>query len=147
MFTFMATLVFSFTLLNSAPGIIPTANVAATCYGSACQGLNPYTTGCTSGAYLASEADMFDSSSNYVGRVYRFWSPTCQAAWAEVQNDLRAHYSTAQIRSTSPTNSYSTLSFYKYTSVSPMAYATDVTYTSACGYVEDGSLMVSVCTP
>jgi hypothetical protein len=150
MFAFLVALMFSLPLsLPAAPISISTVNVAAaaTCYGSACNGLSSVTTGCSAGSYVVSEADMYDDSSNYVGIVQRRWSPTCQTAWAEVYSDFRADLVQARINSTSPSNSYTQNNFNVYISRSPMVYATDVSYTSACGQIQEGALLVSVCTP
>jgi Protein of unknown function (DUF2690) len=121
--------------------------VAATCYGSACNGLNPFTTGCSADGYIVSEVDIYDNQSNYVGIVYRYWSPTCQAAWTRVISDFRADGVQAYVSSSSPSNSYSQSSMNVYTATSPMVYSTAVTYTTSCGSIQEGSLLASACTP
>jgi hypothetical protein len=123
------------------------AAAAATCYGSACNGLNHYTTGCSEDGYLVSEVEIYDDESNYVGMVYRYWSPTCQAGWAYVIADWRATVVQATIKSSSPTDQYSRLSWHVYTAVSPMVYATAVSSTTACGYIQEPGWTASACTP
>jgi len=121
---------------------------AATCSGSGCNGLNPTTTGCTTGAYKVSETDIYDSfSSNYIGGVQLWWSPTCQAAWSYVYSDFRAFAVQATVTSTSPSNSYYQNNNYVYTARSPMVYATDVSYASACGRIEDVGVSGIACSP
>lgn len=53
-----------------------------------------------------SSVEIYDEYSNYVGMVYRYWSPTCQAAWSPVISDFRATIVQATISSSSPSNSY-----------------------------------------
>jgi hypothetical protein len=124
-----------------------TSVAAATCYGSGCNGLNPSTTGCTAGAYLVSQADIYDASSNYIGGVELWWSPTCQAAWSFVYSDFRAYRVQASVTSTSPSNSYTQNNFNVYTARSPMVYATNVSFTSACGRIDDVGVTGIACTP
>lgn len=121
---------------------------AATCYGSGCNGLSPTTTGCTSGAYVVSETDIYDGFSNdYIGGVQLWWSPTCSAAWSYTYSDFRAFLVRATVTSTSPSNSYTQSNNYVYTARSPMVYATDVAYASACGRIEDVGVSGIACAP
>jgi len=123
---------------------------AATCSGSGCNGLNPITTGCTTGAYVVGETDIYDTfSSDYIGSVQLWWSPTCETAWSYVHSylDYRAFAVQATITSTSPSNSYYQNNNYVYTARSPMVYATDVSYTSACGRIEDVGVSGIACSP
>ena len=120
---------------------------AATCSGSGCNGLSASATGCTTGAYIVSETDIYDTSSNYIGGVQLWWSPTCQTAWSYVYSDFRAFVVRATITSTSPSNSYTQNNNYVYTARSPMVYATNVSYTSACGRIEDVGVSGIACAP
>ena len=121
---------------------------AATCSGSGCNGLNPSTTGCTTGAYVVSETDIYDSfSSDYIGGVQLWWSPTCETAWSYVYSDFRAFAVRATVTSTSPSNSYYKNNNYVYTALSPMVYATSVSSASACGRIEDVGVSGIACTP
>jgi hypothetical protein len=132
----------------AAPTTVSAGTAAmATCYGSSCNGLNHYTTGCSADSYLVSTVEIYDDSSNYVGTVYRYWSPTCLAAWSYVISDYRAPVVQATISSSSPTNSYTKVSWHVYTSVSPMVYATGVASTTACGTIQDYGWWASACTP
>ncbi|HEX8147249.1 MAG TPA: DUF2690 domain-containing protein [Pyrinomonadaceae bacterium] len=125
-----------------------TPAAAATCYGSGCNGLSPVTTGCTSGSYVVSETDIYDGFSNdYIGGVQLWWSPTCQAAWSYVYSDFNAFLVRATVTSTSPSNSYTQNNNYAYTARSPMAYATSVSYASACGRIEDVGVSGIACSP
>lgn len=45
--------------------------ITASCYGSSCNGLDPYTTGCTSGAYVVAYGHGYD--------LARYYSPACNA--------------------------------------------------------------------
>lgn len=121
---------------------------AATCSGSGCNGLNPITTGCTTGAYVVSETDIYDSfSSDYIGGVQLWWSPTCETAWSYVYSDFQAFVVRATVTSTSPSNSYFQNNNYVYTARSPMVYATNVSYASACGRIEDVGVSGIACAP
>ena len=121
---------------------------AATCSGSGCNGLNPVTTGCTTGAYVVSETDIYDGfSSGYIGGVQLWWSPTCETAWSYVHSDFRAFLVRATVTSTSPSNSYTQNNNYTYTARSPMVYATSVSYASACGRIEDVGVSGIACSP
>jgi hypothetical protein len=128
--------------------LTPFAAAAATCSGSGCNGLNPIATGCTTGAYVVSETDIYDAfSSDYIGGVQLWWSPTCETAWSYVHSEFRAFAVQATITSTSPSNSYYQNNNYVYTARSPMVYATDVSYTSACGRIEDVGVSGIACSP
>jgi hypothetical protein len=85
---------------------IPAA--AATCSGSGCSGLSPSTTGCTADGYIVSETNIYDAfSSDYIGEITLWWSPTCQAAWAHTYSDIDQPFLVrATVTSTSPSNSY-----------------------------------------
>jgi hypothetical protein len=132
--------------LLGALAAIPAA--AATCSGSGCNGLSPISTGCTTGAYVVSETDIYDSfSSDYIGGVQLWWSPTCQAAWSYVYSDFRAFVVRATVTSTSPSNSYTQNNNYVYTARSPMVYATGVSSVSACGRIEDVQVSGIACAP
>ena len=134
-----------FGLLTEIP-VAPAA--AATCSGSGCNGLNPITTGCSTGAYVVSETDIYDGFSNdYIGGVQLWWSPTCQAAWSTVLSDFRAFYVQAAVTSTSPSNSYAQSNNYVYSARSPMVYATSASYITACGRIEDVGVSGIACTP
>lgn len=125
-----------------------TPAAAATCYGSGCDGLNPITTGCSTGAYVVSQTDIYDSFSNdYVGQVSLWWSPTCQTAWSNVLSDFRAFVVRASVTSTSPSNSYTQNNNNVYSARSPMVYATSASYASACGRIEDVGVSGIACTP
>jgi hypothetical protein len=127
---------------------LPTTKVAAaTCYGSGCNGLNAISTGCSTGAYQVSQTDIYDLSSNYIGGVELWWSPTCQTAWSYVYSDFRAYRVEASVTSTSPSNLYTQDNFHVYTARSPMVYATNVSYTTACGRIDDVGISGSACTP
>lgn len=132
----------------AAPTTTATAGTAAaTCYGSACNGLNPFTTGCGADGYAVSEVEMYDEYSNYVGMVYRYWSPTCQAAWTRVYSSFRATIVQATISSSSPIQTYTQVNWHVYMATSPMVYATNVSATTACGYISDNGWYVNTCTP
>lgn len=134
-----------FGLLTEIP-VTPAA--AATCSGSGCNGLNPITTGCTTGAYVVGETDIYDVfSSDYIGGVQLWWSPTCETAWSYVHSEFRAFAVQATVYSTSPSNSYYQNNNYVYTARSPMVYATNVCYTSACGRIEDVGVSGIACSP
>jgi hypothetical protein len=120
---------------------------AATCYGSAFNGLNHKTTGCSADGYVVSEVELYDDELNYVGMVYRYWSPMCQAAWTRVESDFRADGVQANVYSSSPSNSYAQSNMNVYTANSPMVYATAVTYTTSCGTIQEGSLLAFACAP
>jgi hypothetical protein len=146
---FLTALVFALALSHTAvPTTISAGSAAAaTCYGSTCNGLNHATTGCSADGYVVSDVDLYDEDSNYVGTVYRYWSPTCQAAWTTVISDYRAPYVQASISSSSPSNSYTRTNPNVYTAISPMVYATGVSYTTACGSIHDYGWSASACTP
>lgn len=133
----------------SAPTTTASAGTAAmaTCYGSTCNGLNHSTTGCSADGYLVSSVEIYDDESNYVGMVYRYWSPTCQAGWSYVISDFRATVVQATISSSSPSNSYTRINWHVYTAVSPMVYATGVSATTACGTIQEPGWWASACTP
>jgi len=132
----------------AAPTTTASAGTApATCYGSTCNGLNPYTTGCSADGYVVSEVEIYDAESNYVGMVYRYWSPTCQAAWTYVISSYRATIVQATIFSSSPSNSYTQINWHVYTARSPMVYATGVSSTTACGTIQEYGWSASACTP
>src|SRR5437879_8300061 len=61
-----------------------TAHAAAlvTCSGSGCNGQNPVTTGCNSGAGSLDNAIVTDSAGYIIGQVFLDWSSTCQTNWA-----------------------------------------------------------------
>ena len=125
-----------------------TSAAAATCSGSGCNGLSPSATGCTTGAYVVSDTDIYDGfSSNYIGGVQLWWSPTCGAAWSYVYSDFNAFVVRATVTSTSPSNSYFQNNNYVYTARSPMVYATSVSYASACGRIEDVGVSGIACSP
>lgn len=119
----------------------------ATCYGSGCNELSPVTTGCSADGYVVSEAELYDDESNYVGMVYKYWSPTCQAAWTRVESDFRADGVQANVSSSSPSNSYSQSKMNVYTANSPMVYSTAATYVTSCGSIQEGSLLAFACAP
>jgi hypothetical protein len=96
---------------------------------------------------MVSQADIYDASSNYIGGVELWWSPTCQAAWSFVYSDFRAFRVQASVTSTSPSNSYTQNNSYVYMAKSPMVYATDVSFTTACGRIDDVGLTATACTP
>lgn len=119
---------------------------AATCYGSACNGLNHNTTGCSADGYIVSEVEIYDDESNYVGMVYQYWSPTCHAAWTRVYSDNRATIVQATISSSNPIQTYTQVNWHVYMATTPMVYATNVSATTACGYINNG-WYVNTCTP
>lgn len=140
-------------LLALAAGLLgafaTTPAAAATCYGSGCSGLSPSTTGCTADAYIVSETDIYDGfSSDYIGEITLWWSPTCQAGWAHTYSDIdQAFLVRATVTSTSPSNSYTQNNNYAWTARSLMAYATDVSYLTACGRIDDVGVSGFACTP
>jgi hypothetical protein len=133
--------------LLGALAAVPAA--AATCSGSGCNGLSATTTGCINDAYIVSEADIYDSfSSDYVGEIDLWWSPTCSAGWAHTYSDIDQPFLVrATITSTSPSNAYTQNNNYAWTARSPMVYATSVSYVTACGRIEDVGVSGIACTP
>ena len=133
----------------AAPTTTASAGTAAmaSCYGSTCNGLSPVTTGCSADGYVVSSVEIYDDESNYFGMVYRYWSPTCQAAWTYVLSDYRATVVQATISSSSPSNSYTQINWHVYTARSPMVYATGVSSTTACGTIQEAGWSVGACTP
>lgn len=133
--------------LFGAFAAVPAA--AATCYGSGCTGLRAEATGCALDGYVFSETNIYDASSNYIGEVDLWWSPTCQAAWAGTYSDIDQPFLVrATITSTSPSASYTKNNNYAWTAESAMVYATDVSYVTACGRIEDaGTVSGIACTP
>jgi hypothetical protein len=95
-----------------------------------------------------SETDIYDGfSSDYIGGVQLWWSPTCETAWSYVHSDFRAFVVRATVTSTSPSNSYFQNNNYVYTARSPMVYATNVSFASACGRIEDVGVSGIACAP
>jgi hypothetical protein len=74
---------------DSVAGAAHTTRYATntTCYGSGCNNLDPYATGCANGAYEVTSAGRY-LRNPYGGTngsvVHLFWSPRCQTNWAVV---------------------------------------------------------------
>lgn len=72
-------------LVFGAYVISPETTRAASCYGSGCEGQNPYSTGCAQDSYGVGAAyiqSAWDPSKT--GIVYVKWSPSCQTNWGEL---------------------------------------------------------------
>ncbi len=63
---------------------LPTRSaVVTTCYGSACNGQNPFTTGCANDAYVVGTVLVRDAYNVGIGDVTFYWSDTCQAGYTQ----------------------------------------------------------------
>lgn len=73
-----------FCLCAAALALPARTALTATCYGSSCDGQDPFTTGCADDAYVVSSAPVRNDNNLILGNVSFYWSDTCQAGYTHV---------------------------------------------------------------
>jgi len=128
----------------------PRPAMAATCYGSSCDGQSPSATGCSSDASVVSSAKIYDDYGGWIGTIYHLWSATCQAGYGEtVTLGFNASYITAQMYVSSTVNylSYD----HNLPRISSPMLSSSPSNLSVCGNIRMGAVGSSptggACTP
>ncbi len=83
-------------LVCALTGLHPPSASAASCAGTACNGADPYASGCGSGATVAGDAPIVDGQGRQIGDLKLFFSPSCQTNWGQ------AYFSDGNPASTPP---------------------------------------------
>lgn len=64
---------------------VPRHVSANTCYGTSCEGVNPYTGQCTGDEEVVDSTWIQDESSIVLGTLHLYYSPSCNAYWTDVE--------------------------------------------------------------
>lgn len=108
---------------------VPVSTYAATCSGTGCNGKDPQSSGCASGATTVATAYFTG------GYVELRWSATCQTNWARVVSTSGNKYLKAYIVQQNVGELYAS-NVYGQSTYSPMKYApTGQIYIQACGFM------------
>ena len=111
---------------------------AASCYGSACNGQDPYSTGCADDAYLVASGDVYNDYNISIGAVFFFWSNTCSAGFTEAESDYESAYRIVAIIGLSST-SYQTTQYNTVSATSPLLSADSSSELSSCANMKINS--------
>lgn len=73
---------FAATVVTDTPaGIAKPATASYNTCGGTCYGMDPYTTGCINGSYVANAIGLFDSSGRQMLTIQNWYSPACGTNW------------------------------------------------------------------
>lgn len=120
-------------VMNTTPAF------AVSCSGYGCDGQDPVSTGCDSGAYtVASDPLKYDAGGSTIGWIDLRYSPTCGTNWARTRSNIGVQSLSASV---SRPNSYTTHEVGNYsTAWSGMVYAPSPVVACAWGSVYNASI-------